>query len=84
MIYYLITCKSLTYAQKASRALEKAGITATITRPPRGLTQEGCAYSIKVSEKKLSQSLVVLKGAGIGYKKVFKLHADGTASEVEI
>lgn len=84
MIYYLVTCRSLTYAQKAARALERAGITADITRPPRGLSKEGCAYSIKVSERKISQSLIILRSAGIGYNKVFELHADGTGSEVKL
>lgn len=84
MIYYLITCRSLTYAQKAARALERAGITASITRLPRGLSKEGCAYGIKVSERKVSQSLVTLKAAGIAYSKIFSLQRDGTATEVNI
>ena len=28
MVYYLIVCRSLTYAQRAAAALERAGITA--------------------------------------------------------
>lgn len=84
MVYYLITCRSLTYAQKAARALERAGITAIVARPPIGLSKEGCAYSIKVSERKISHALIVLKGAGLNYNKVFMLQGDGTGREVNL
>lgn len=84
MVYYLITCRSLTYAQKAARALERAGITAIVTRPPRGLSKEGCAYSIKVNEKKISYALVVLRSAGLNYNKVFMMQGDGSSREVNL
>ena len=34
MVYYLIVCRSLTYAQRTASALERAGITAHILRSP--------------------------------------------------
>jgi len=77
-------CKSLTHAQKAARALERAGITAIVMRPPWGVSTDGCAYSVKVSEKRLSQALVVLNNAGLNYKKVYILNSDGSGSEVAL
>ena len=41
MVYYLIVCRSLTYAQRTAAALERAGITAHIRRSPRAIDQEG-------------------------------------------
>lgn len=35
MLYYLIVCRSLTYAQRTASALERAGITAHIMRSPK-------------------------------------------------
>ena len=35
---YLIMCRSLTYAQRAARVLERAGIGAGIIKAPAGLT----------------------------------------------
>ena len=35
MVYYLIVCRSLTYAQRTASALERAGITAHILRSPK-------------------------------------------------
>ena len=43
MLYYLIVCRSLTYAQRTAAALERAGITAHICAPPRALRGRGAA-----------------------------------------
>ena len=37
MLYYLIVCRSLTYAQRTAAALERAGITAHILRSPKSI-----------------------------------------------
>ena len=51
MVYYLIVCRSLTYAQRTASALERAGITAHILRSPKMISGEGCSHSVKVSER---------------------------------
>ena len=43
MVYYLIVCRSLTYAQRTASALERAGITAHILRSPKMISGEGVA-----------------------------------------
>ena len=83
MVYYLLTCRSLTYAQKSARALERAGITAIVVRVPREIAAEGCGYSVRISEKWLSQALVTLKSAGLYPIKVFMKYADGRLNEVK-
>ena len=45
MIYYLIVCRSLTYAQRTAAVLERAGITARILRAPKSIAGEGCSYA---------------------------------------
>ena len=54
MVYYLIVCRSLTYAQRTASALERAGITAHILRSPKMISGEGCSHSVKVSERNLA------------------------------
>ena len=51
MVYYLIVCRSLTYAQRTVSALERTGITAHLLRSPKIIAGEGCGYSVKVSER---------------------------------
>ncbi|MGI5984255.1 MAG: DUF3343 domain-containing protein [Clostridiales bacterium] len=82
MLQYLLMCRSLTYAQRASRALERIGITAIITKAPKSVTGQGCNYCVKVSERNLVKSLSTLKEAGLGPSRVFLVSHDGSVSEV--
>ena len=84
MLHYLIMCRSLTYAQRAARVLERAGITAIVTKAPRSAVTEGCGYSVKVSESRLTDALYVLKNANLSPGKVFLLHRNGGVQEVAL
>ena len=82
MLQYLLMCKSLTYAQRASRLLERSGITAIVTKIPKNAAVSGCNYCIKVSEKRLSSALSILNAAELGPSRVFVQARDGSVSEV--
>lgn len=82
MVYYLIVCRSLTYAQRTSSALERAGITAHILRSPKNVAGEGCSHSVKVSERNLADALVVLGRMGLTPKRIFIMSSDGSYKEV--
>ena len=82
MINYLMICRSLTYAQKAAKVLERAGMTVSVTRTPPGISEKGCGYCIKVPERRLSQALVMLKSADLAPTKIYVLFSDGNYSEV--
>ena len=82
MLYYLIVCRSLTYAQRTAAALERAGITARILRSPKSVAGEGCSHSVKVSERNLAPALVTLARVGLSPKRVFIMVSDGSYKEV--
>ena len=82
MVYYLIICRSLTYAQRTAAALERAGITAHIRRSPRAIDKEGCSHSVKVSERNLRHVLLILNRAGLPPKRVFLMKGEGSYEEV--
>ena len=65
MLYYLIVCRSLTYAQRTAAALERAGITAHILRSPKSIAGEGCSHSVKLSQRRLADALRVLHRVGL-------------------
>ena len=44
--YCLILCRSLTYAQRSSRVLERAGITAVVRKAPLCVSKTGCTYCV--------------------------------------
>ena len=49
MEYDLILARSVTYAQRMQRALNRAGIRSQLFRAPRDLTDLGCAYVVRIS-----------------------------------
>lgn len=82
MVYYLIVCRSLTYAQRTAAALERAGITARILRSPKVIAGEGCSHSVRVSERSLAQALLVLGRVGLSPRRIYIMAGDGDYREV--
>ena len=84
MLYYLIVCRSLTYAQRTAAALERAGITAHILRSPQSSAGEGCSHSVKLSQRRLAAALRVLHRVGLEPRRIFITAGDGSYREVEL
>ena len=82
MVHYIIICRSLTYAQRTAKVLERAGITAIVMRPPEDIMGEGCTYGVKLRQRNLAQALKLLKDAGMSHGKVYLLRPNGSV-EVE-
>lgn len=82
MVYYLIVCRSLTYAQRTEAALSRAGITAHILRAPKSVDSEGCTHGVRVAERDLTSALVVLARAKLTPKRIFIFSSDGSYKEV--
>ena len=83
-MYYLILCKSLTYAQRAARVLEQAGISARPVQVPQNISNKGCGYSVRVQERKVYDALHVLDGSGFKKGRVFFQSSKGELQEVDI
>ena len=58
---YLIICRSITFAQRASRAIYRAGIGNQVLRVPAGLVKSGCGYAVKVWEENLDRALQAME-----------------------
>lgn len=84
MVYYLIVCRSLTFAQRTAAALERAGISAHIQRSPAAISTTGCSHSVKISQRRLAQALVVLKKMDLSPRQVYMTEADGSYREVRL
>ena len=82
MIHYLIVCRSLTYAQRTARVLERVGIGSHVMRTPKTISTEGCNYCVKIAERKLTDALKVLKKENMAPKQVYLQDRDGMFSEV--
>ncbi len=79
---YFFTFRSVTAAMGSSRALEQAGIKNQMVRTPTALRQQGCGYSLRVSEGRLHETKQVLGEASGRYQKIYRKEADGQWQEV--
>lgn len=84
MFYYLIVCRSLTFAQRTAAILERSGIAAHILRTPKELTEKGCSYSVKIAEKRLKDALVALNRADLSPTHLYMTQGDGSYREVSL
>ena len=81
MEQYLILARSVTYAQRMQRVLERAGVRCRIQRAPRDLTDLGCAYVLRVAAQELTPALLAIHREGLGPVQVF-LNQRGIYREV--
>ena len=82
MLYYLIICRSLTYAQRTARLLERAGIGSHVMRTPKTISKEGCNYCVRLKESRLADALKLLRRENISPKQIYLQSADGVYQEV--
>ena len=82
MSYYLLLSRSITHAQRMSRTLERAGITARFFRPPMGLTDRGCSYAVRIGGDYLSAAMDCLRREGLAPMRTFRAAGDGSFSEI--
>ena len=77
----IITFRSVTPAQRGENALKKAGISCSLRRTPRVLAEQGCGYSLWVSNNQLMAATEYLDRKGIAYRKTYCLR-NGKPEEV--
>ena len=80
---YLLTCRSLTYAQRGARVLERAGITGTVSRVPKSISKNGCSYCVVVSARHITRALSLLQKNGLPPEKTFLRDENGRTTEVQ-
>ena len=83
MLYYLIICRSLTYAQRTAKVLERAGINSHVMRTPKSISKEGCNYCVRIKEQRLTDALKLLQRENMGPKQIYLQNPDGSYHEVE-
>lgn len=77
----LILFKSLTHAQRASKHLDKYGISTVISRPPMEINENSCGYSLKIQEHFLNKAIELLMEIDITHFKVYVCTTEGTYKE---
>lgn len=70
---WLITFRSVTYAQKAERRLKGAGIDCTLQRTPRELSEQGCGYCLRLRGTDTAAAVTLLRENQLAFGKVYAL-----------
>lgn len=84
MVYYLIVCRSLTFAQRTASGLERVGIAARILRSPTVISGEGCSHCVRIRQADLTRALQALQKLALSPKRIFVTTGDGNYQEVEL
>ncbi len=78
---WLITFRSITFAQKAQWALGRRKIQCTIQRTPKALTERGCGYCLRLSEQDAPFAVTVLQREKLTYEKLYAIGESGEMEE---
>ena len=79
--HYIIIARSVTYAQRMQKSLGRAGVRCQIFRPPRDLTDLGCAYAVRIAASDLRLALVALHQDSLDPVQIF-VYQQGQYQEV--
>jgi len=80
----IITFRSVTPAQRAEEVLRRAGVDCTLQRTPKWMEQKGCGYSVRLDQTDVMASALLLRQAGINFRKAYSLTDSGMPEELRL
>lgn len=83
MIFYYITSRSLTGAQRILGVLRRAGVNAALVRLSGDMTGGGCGSGVRINERELERALTILHRASMDGVRVFVRYEDGSSRELD-
>lgn len=81
---YLITFRSVTYAQRGERLLNRWGERCSLKRTPRWMEEQGCGYSLRLQTDNIEQAVTLLRGEQLPMRKVYLRREDGSLEEITL
>lgn len=84
MKQYVITFRSITYAQRGERLLRAEGLRCSLRRTPRWMEEQGCGYSLRFRTDRPEQAAQMLNRAGIPWRKLYLQRESGDLEEVAV
>lgn len=78
-----ISFRSLTYAQRAARILERRGISSALVRLPQGVSKKGCGYAL-ILRSRAKEALETLDANNLAWGQSFERLESGEYREVKL
>ena len=79
---YLITFRSVTYAQRGEQILAQGGNRTRLRRTPRWMEERGCGYGVEVVLGNLEEGLNLLRKQQIPWRKIWLMKPGGEMEEL--
>ena len=83
MSQFIITFRSVTFAQRGEGVLRGAHIRCSLSRTPRWMEEQGCGYALKVYCEDITQALSALRREKVTIRRGYIQSPDGTLEGVE-
>ncbi len=84
MKVYFITFRSVTYAQRGERLMNRAGLRCSMQRTPRWMEEQGCGYSLRVQTDDIARAVRLLQQEQLPLRKVYLRLEDGGLEEIQL
>ncbi len=81
MKFYYMTFRSVTFAQKGERILQKAGIRCFLLRTPKWMEQRGCSYCLRLWTDDISPALDLIRQENLPLGRIYRQGPDGQLEE---
>jgi hypothetical protein len=84
MYFYYITFRSVTYAQRAEKLLNRQGFRVNLMRTPRWMEEQGCGYALKLWTDSIASAAGLLREHKIQLRRIYVQPEDGQLEEVSL
>ena len=84
MKFYYVTFRSVTFAQRGEKLLNRSNIRCTLQRTPRWMEEQGCGYSLRVWTRDIFQAVELLRKEKLPLRRVYVQLGDGLLEEVKV
>lgn len=81
---WLVTFRSVTFAQRGQRVLEEYGIRCALQRTPKAISVRGCGYCLRLRERDAIRAVGILQLEQLNYEKVYALLENGKMEERQL
>ena len=68
---WIVTFRSVTFAQKGERTLRRGGLDCRLARTPKHLSERGCGYCLRLRENDAITAVAMLREAAVEFEKVY-------------
>lgn len=81
---WMITFRSVTYAQRAQQTMHRLGLECMLRRTPRELSNRGCGYSLHIHTKDIQTAVELLREQDVPFVKVYAMGEGGQMEERQL